>query len=313
MSTRVWPTRYSNWSEGALYSRFRGEVWKSLDEGAREDLLQEVVNRAAESGGQTAACRVLFAELEPSVAGEQSGAFIRLNREMFVNDRQAAEYQGTPIYRPLPDANLRALETALHEDQHAWQNQVVRGEIPGADPSLRREYAANQFQSVPLTQADGTPRTGSTYLQGRIGGDAGYELYYFQATERDAHRVSEARTVEIMNELAAQYGDEPSFEAFRATVAEEGYDAVFAEACETLGVSDPPAQINQSLMNHVYGTRFPVEPSLEALVQWEMALSYDALNSGQELRAESGGQEPGTDVSGPDPGDGESAAEGMSL
>lgn len=304
MSTRTWPTRYSNWSEGALYSWFRGEVWKNLDEGARADLLQEVVNRSAEGGEQTAACRVIFAQLEPTVAGEQSGDLIRLNREMFVNDRQAAVYCGTSVYRPLDDANLRALETVLHENQHAWQNQVTRGEIPGVEPSLRREYAANQFRPVPLTQTDGTPRTGSTYLQGRIGGEEGYYLYYFQSTERDAHRISEAQAVDIMNELAAQYGDEPSFEAFRATIAEEGYDAVLAGAREKLGVPDPSAQINQSLMNHAYGTRFPVDPSLEAMVQWEMALSHDALNSCQEIS---------TDGSGLDSGSGESVAETMSL
>lgn len=295
MSTRTWPTRYNNWSEGALYSCFRGDVWRDLDEGARLDLLQEVANRSAKQSGQSAACRVIFAQLEPTSAGEQRGDLICLNREMFVNDRQTAMYQGTAIYHPLPDANLRALETVLHENQHAWQNQVIRGEIPGVDPTLRREYSSNNFQTVSLTQADGTPRTGSTYLRGCISGEDGYYLYYFQSTERDAHRISEDQTVSIMNELAAQYGDEPSFEAFRETIALEGYEATFAGAQERFGISDLEAQINRSLMNHVYGTQFPIDPDVEAMVQWEMALSYDALDNRQaeEINVDSPGLNPG--------------------
>ena len=280
------PTLYSGMEDMALYAMFRQESWSQLEEGSRQQLLQEAVNRAAAENGEKGSCRVEFADLAPNVAGEQGGGVIYLNREMYVNDQRAVSYGGRLITMTDPASNLEALNTVLHEDQHAYQCQLLDGTIQPKDPAQAQEYAANDFTTVPLPQPDGSVRLGSTYMQG-VTPVTGRYLYYFQSTERDAHLVAEQKTLAIIGALEARYGTEPSFQAYRQEVAANGYQAVLAEAQRLFNNPAVEREINQSLMNHYYGASEPVAPQVESVVQAEMAASYAAQNR-LELASEKG-------------------------
>lgn len=294
------PTIYHALSDMDMYAMYRRETWLALDETHRQQLLQETVNRAAEQNGELGSCRVVFADLEPGVAGEQSGSEIRVSREMFALDQRTVTYGDRTITRTLGASNLDALTTVLHEDQHAYQNQIIRGEIPAPDEALRQEYTANNFDLVTLPGADGTVQPGYTYLQGSTPGETGYLMYYLQSTERDAHRFSEEKTAWVISELEQRYGTEPSFEEYRRDLAVNGFDATMARAREVLQNENAEREVNQSLMNHYYGTEKPVSPQIESLVSQEMAETYQSLHpdTGQSLQSP---QEETAPETGPEP------------
>ena len=271
------PTVYGGMEDLELYAQFRQERWSELEEASRQQLLQEVVNRAARENGEKGSCLVAFSDLGPGVAGEQGGGVIYLNRDMYVRDQRAVMYKGKLYVRPYPSSNLGALNTALHEDQHAYQAQLLDGTIQSGDPALVREYAANDFTPVALPQPDGSVKLGSTYLLGETELTGRY-LYYFQSTERDAHRTAEQKTVAVMEALEAKYGTEESFQEYRLELAANGYETMLAEAQQLFANPAAEREINQSLMNHCYNEQKPVDPRIETVMQAEMEASYAVQN-----------------------------------
>lgn len=268
------PTIYGGVSDSQLYGMYRGPVWSGLDESHRQQLLQETVNRAAAAQGQNGACRVVFADLEDGVYGAQSGSVIRLNREMFVIDTEIRQTSYGEMRVPLADSNMTALETALHENEHAWQNQCIRGEITG-DPALTAQYRSNDFTTSSVTAPDGSARYGSQYMYG----DTGYFLYYFQSTERDAHKFSQERAVAIMESVEREHGTDPSFAEYRARLAQSGYEATLQKANSIYGTNDFERSVNHSLMNHYYHTNLPVEPGIDDAVKNDMIRTYEEMHS----------------------------------
>lgn len=267
------PTIFSNFTNDSLFSMYRSEKWSQLDEYFRRELLQETVNRSARLNGELGACQVVFEDLGPSTAGSQGNGIIKLDRTRFVNDMGHAVYGGQVFEVPLEDANLQALETVLHEDIHAWQNQIVDGTIPSPDQNLLNEYAANDFDISFVTLADGTMDAGQQCLRGETA-NGGYYLYYLQSTERDAHRYSEQRTMQILNQLEQKYGPDPSFEAYRLNVQTNGYEATLSQARLYFGTEAVEQDINTTLKNQFYQTSEPVSsPLVENAVKQEMVLS----------------------------------------
>lgn len=285
------PTIYGPLGDSELYALYRRETWLTLDEQHRQQLLQETVNRAALENGELGSCRVIFEDLEPGVAGRQSGSVIGVSRDMFVRDQRTVTYGDQTIVRPMEASNLEALTTVLHEDQHAYQNQIIRGEVPPPDAALLREYTANDFREISVVGTDGADRSGYTYLQGSTPGEAGYLLYYLQSTERDAHRFSEEKTARIMSELEERWGTEPSFGEYRRDLEVNGFDATMQRAREFFQNENVERDVNQSLMNHYYGTDEPVSPQIESLVSLEMEATYDHIHPSASLDQEQPAEE----------------------
>ena len=272
------PTKYGKLTNDDLYAMYRSESWSKLGEQDRQALLQETVNRAAAERGELGSCEVRFSSnLDRNEAGRQFGNVILLNRSMFVDDKKTYEYNGRPITAPLQESNFLALETALHENEHAWQNQCIKGTIRCSDAKQLIAFRANNHSPVNLTDKDGNVLKGSTYLNG-VNKHYGYELYYFQSTELAARLVSERKTMEIVNSLEKKYGTDLSIKGYRDYIAASGYQATFQKACAIFGSKDFARQINNSLMNHYYGASLPVDPKIEALVKQEMIDSYNAQN-----------------------------------
>lgn len=270
------PTIFGNLSDDKLMSMYRSEQWALLDEGGRQALLQETVNRAAAANGEQGACRVEFADLGPATAGVQSGNVIQLDRNRFVHDMAQQEYNGQVITVQLFDSNVQALETVLHEDIHAWQNQCLDGTIPCAAPKLLEEYQANNFDITVVQKADGTMDVGQQYLSGESP-RGGYYLYYLQSTERDAHKFSEERTLNILSILEEKYGKDPSFEQYRDNVSVNGYQATVASANKCFGTETVERDINITLKNQYFHTNEPVtSKAVETAVKQEMVESLQA-------------------------------------
>ena len=267
------PTIYGSLEDNELYAMYRGDIWFGLNETQRQQLLQETVNREAERNGELGSCEVLFEDMDPCILGEQSAGVIRLNRDAYVEDKRVHTYNGQTIEEPFTTSNYNALETVIHEDIHAWQNQCIEGTIECTDQDLLNEYRANNFTDSPIADENGEIQNGSQYLNGVTPG-YGYYMYYFQSTERDAHFISEKRTLEIMRDNA-MYGEDPSADRFLEEVSDNGYIATKSDAEELFGDEDFDHGINNTLMNKYYGTKLEADPEVEKLVEGEMIESYN--------------------------------------
>ena len=267
-------TVFGQLSNSDLFGMYRGEVWSGLNESSRQQLLQETVNRAAASMGEKGSCEVRFADMSPDTFGRQHGNVIEINKDIFTNDMLHANVCGQSIDVPFQDSNYKALETVLHENIHAWQNQCVDGTIDHPNKELIEEYRANGFTTSEVTDKNGVQRDGSQYLNG-LDPDHGNHLYYFQSTERDAHKFSEIQTQEIVDQNLKNFGPDDTANVYKADVEENGFQATWNEAREQFGYDDFEKDINSTLKNSYNGTDIEVNPEIEALVHNEMAESYN--------------------------------------
>ena len=280
------PTIYASYTNEELFAAYRASSWFGLDEHHRQQLLQETANRAAAVRGELGACEVRFADLQSGTLGQQSGNLIELNRSVFAQDSYTHTYNGRTISEFAQDSNFRALETVLHEDIHAWQNQCVEGVISTGNPALVEQYASNNFTLSYVPDENGGTRLGSHYLNG-VTEKSGYYLYYFQSTERDAHQYAEKETVRILHGLESRYGEDSSMTAYLKHLEVNGFDVTSREAQQLFGVKDFEQEVNKVLYNQYYGANLPVDPSVEQAVQKEMAASY-ALQYNLDMKLGSG-------------------------
>ena len=278
-------TIYAGLLEENLYAMYRQDTWGKLGESERQQLLQETVNRSAMEHGELGSCEVVFSRsLGRGVDGQQSGNVIYMDYEKFVNDRQISSYNGEMIVHKVEDSNMQALLTALHEDEHAWQNQVIDGcALKDAQGLAKEEYLANNF-TVSEVELNGTVYPGSQYLNGI----SDYYLYYFQSTERDAFVQSEKKTAQIMESLTQKYGNEPSFDVYREGMKVNGYETMLHQAQERFQNENIENEINRALLNaHYEELNLPVDPNVENAVKREMILSYQEQYLGMKSSQQS--------------------------
>lgn len=272
------PTVYHALSNEDFYSMFAGQNWSGLNEASRQQVLQEAVNRAAAQKGEIGACEVRFASLPTNILGQQYGSIIELNRSVFVEEKYSHEYNGNVIEERVANANYLALETALHEDVHAWQEQCANGTIKCANSALLEEYTANDG-SISLVTKNGSTYGGSQYL---VGKDPvlGYYLYYFQSRERDAHLFSQNQTIAIGRHIEEKYGKDPSFQEYMQFLMTEGYAAMHQQGSQLFNNPHFDKEINTVLKNEFYGTNNQVDPAIEKAVKEEMIASLiERINS----------------------------------
>ncbi len=273
----VHPTVYGAYNDKDLYGMFRSDVWSRMNENQRQQLLQETVNRVAKSMGEKGACEVRFADLPSNVYGQQSGNVIELNRNNFALDKRTHQSNGYKFVLPFEHSNYMALQTVLHENIHAWQNQLIDKTINNADKELIAQYTANNFTSSMIVDhtADNKKilRQGSQYMNGVTPG-YGYQMYYLQATERDAHKFGERQALNIMNYNLKNYGPDPTAEKFKEEVRLNGYQAQENEAKKIFNNENIERDINNTLLNHYYGMNRSVDPETAKKVDHEMAESY---------------------------------------
>lgn len=265
------PTRYGNLNDDVLYSMYRESVYNTLNEDEKLDLLQETVNRDALERGEVGTPLVQFADLPSDKAGIAANGVIQINYDMAVNGVQMTKYNGQVISHPIEDYNIQALNTAIHENIHCFQDQVIDGTVSIKDDHLTAEYRANDCTLNVLWQ-NGHLQIGSQYLTGETSG--GYYMYYFQATERDAHLTAEKKTDAILQGVTAQYGSEPSFQAYGRSVEATGYQATEQEAVRLFQNENFVKDLNQTLQNYYYGTNISVDAATESAVKTEMIESY---------------------------------------
>lgn len=190
MEYGVHPTRYGKLSDMQLYSLYRESSYSKLSEEEKLDLLQETANRDALERGEIGAPKVQFANLPVNEIGNAGDGVIKIDRDLAIHGIRNTEYKGQIVRYSVSDYNIQSLNTVLHENIHCFQDQIIDGTIKIDNAQLTQEYQANTFVYTPVLR-NGRYQLGSHYLEGETAN--GYYLYYFQATERDAHLTAEKK------------------------------------------------------------------------------------------------------------------------
>ena len=272
------PTRFSALTDDQLYMGFRPSTWSKLNDGIRLDLMQEAVNRSAAAHGEAGSCQVIWdSSLSDHTMGAQRDGMIRVN---------PAHYSGEGSL-PLPDLprsvqSWSALETVLHEDEHAFQEQAIDGTIPLEDQELLKQYRSNGFDISTVDTMAGK-RQGLQYININSNDRRDYLMYYLQATERDAHRFSQEKASAIMErqqalsrldtgmDPQARAFDEQAAKTYRAYLSANSYENICQEANEAFFTKDFEHDLNTTLVNCKYGENSPLEdPSIQGLVHASM-------------------------------------------
>lgn len=143
MEYKIHSTRYKDLSDDHLYSMYRESNYSKLKEDEKLDLVQETVNRDALERGEISAPEVRFVDLPVNESGNSIDGIININRDMAVYGVQNYEYKGKNIHHDIADYNMQTLNTAIHENVHCFQEQVIDGTIDiedniilGADKKL---------------------------------------------------------------------------------------------------------------------------------------------------------------------------------
>lgn len=266
------PTIYSNLSDIELYGMYRSNTWRGLDSFERLELMQETVNRAAVEKGEIGSCEAHYAALAPQIRADQFADKIRFDVYKFAGNDPSIDDKGN-LREISPLQNVEALEAALHENEHAWQNQAMEEIIPTDDKYQIFEYKANNFTISQLENGN----LGHHYLGESV-------LYYLQSTERDAHINSQAKTLEILEMVENAYGKEESFDTYRQVMEFEGYKAQLEEAQRVYKNPAVERDVNQVLINHYYGVNLPVDPKVKTDVEALMEKGlYERLHNQNQV------------------------------
>lgn len=269
----VHPTQYGKLSNEELYSMYRESTFTALSDAQKLDLLQETVNRDAAERGMAGAPQVTYANLPSNIYGRADKGIIEVNQEMVTQGQTSFQFNGDTIVHQMPDANCKALNTVIHENIHSWQEQILDGTISIDDENLLAEYQANCFTNSAVLQ-NGSYKMGSHYLNGVTS----YHAYYFQSTERDAHKEAEVKTTSIIQALTEKFGSEKSFVEYDKNLQSTGYQKMEEEAIRLHNNPSFEKDVNQVLMNQHYGTNVQVDEHTASVVKTEMTASYQEQN-----------------------------------
>lgn len=280
------PTHYAALTDDQLYMGFRPSTWEKLTDDTRLNLMQEVVNRSARAHGEIGSCKVIWdLSLSKGTMGEQENGIIRINPDYYSSE---ACFAPPNMTKGDNCQSWSALETVLHEDEHAFQEQAIDGTIPMEDEVLLKQYRANAFDVVSVECGALGKKPGLQYIRSDIGrDDRDYFAYRLQATERDAHRFSQEKVSAIIerqqalshsdlgrsSEAAAM--DDRAADKFRGYLTANSHENICRQANEAFFTENFEHDLNAALVNSRFGESTTLaDPSLQGAIHSAMNQSY---------------------------------------
>lgn len=272
------PTIYSNLSNEELFDNYRQEIFSKLSESQMQNLLQETANRISAEFGMIGSPEISLANLDSNLYGSSGGGKIEVNYSLAMDRQQPdVDEKGNIVMKTVEDANWQILNTVIHETEHAHQDQLIDGTIKG-NPSDTLAFQANNNCDVAVLN-NGSFNLGDAYVNGNTLN--GYYIYYFQPTEEAANKIAEARTAEIMNNIAVRYGISNDMHAYNNSVMADGFDAMKNQGNIVFNNSNFSTDIRNSLINTHLINNDPsilmdrsrllnVDPAIDSQVKAEM-------------------------------------------
>ena len=245
------PTRFSNYSDVALYSMFRSDEWNRADGPYktpqqrmidRQEALQELGNRAARDYGSKP---VPVNVKDISGYGSYSPATKNITvSKSLVESSAVMDRNGGYHYRP--DSNFRTMANVYHESWHATQDQARKDpNLYIGDDQTRRDVIANRSNYIKSSPATA-------------------DLYRIQIAEKQANEYAETKTMAAIHATEPYYGKDTTLSYFSGSLTRT-YDESLAAA--RVNFNDP--NIDKTLQTAINDCHYN-----NGLVQQNMPYSY---------------------------------------
>lgn len=275
------PTRYASLSDDEFYANFRDSVWRAMDNGERQEVLQEAVNRGAALNGEIGSCTVSFRDdLGKGIAACQYDSQIDISMQYHGKQQDESVESG-----------WCALESALHEDRHAWQNQIADGVISNATAEETEKIRANGILAVDVTLPDGSTKPGLTYVS-NTRNTLEESIYRAQYTEADAFRTSESRVCEIcsrqMKLMERESWENPTdtllsdwrgASTYCENLKQRCHESVMEAYEKYWHVDHLEDEVNTALSNLYAQKNDPVHPFVDEVVREASVHEYEVLSA----------------------------------
>lgn len=245
------PTRFSNYSDVALYSMFRSDEWNRADGpyktpqqrmADRQEALQELGNRAARDYGSKPV-PVNVQNISGYGSYSPASKNITVSRSL-VESSAVMDRNGGYHYRP--DSNFRSMSNVYHESWHAAQDQARQDpNLYIGDEQTRRDVIANLSNYIKSTPATA-------------------DLYRIQITEKQANEYAETKTMAAIRATEPYYGKDDTLSYFSGSLTRT-YDESLAAA--RINYNDP--NIDKTLQTAINDCHYN-----NGLVQQNMPYSY---------------------------------------
>lgn len=205
-------TRYSELSNAEVNELYRSDNWAGMTRNQRLDALQELENRSAAACGNQP-CPVRTEEMNGYLYGGYANGEIVLNEHLVADGEFVTRYQDGSIERESVDGiNAQMMDTIHHENYHAYQDEVVHGQLEHSDAEEAELWKANW----PDEQY--------------ISGDDPSECYRIQSLEKSAFAHGEAETKAAFGEIEAKYGEDAGYQQYLGDIEADSYENALANA-----------------------------------------------------------------------------------
>lgn len=245
------PTRFSNYSDVALYSMFRSDEWNRADGpyktpqqrmNDRREALQELGNRAARDYGSKPV-PVNVNDISGYGNYSPTTKSITVSKSL-VESSAVMDRNGNLYYRP--DSNFRSMANVYHESWHAAQDQArMDPNLNIGDDQTRRDVIANLSNYIKSTPATN-------------------DLYRIQIAEKQANEYAEIKTMAAIQATEPYYGKDATLSYFSGSITRT-YDEALATA--RVNYNDP--NIDKTLQAAINDCHYN-----NGLVQQNMPYSY---------------------------------------
>lgn len=260
---------FAGMNKEQLNAQFSAQNFEKLSREEKQDLLQTYVDNKCKADGLDP----VKVELAP-LPGAKGGEYRPGSNTIVMNEHLVCSggYLSDGKAIMVDDGNYRSLEVLLHEYQHAWQKGVVEGKVPATEEQTRA-FTANQYTTSPVL---GNTAKGSQYVQPNKTSPYGNQVYFLNPVELDAFKNSQEEVKAILQDVP---DNDPSKQAYLRNLEYRGWEARLGKAQEMLGRhSDDVAKDTKTvLQNSYYGTKEPVDPAFQQLVETEMVATHRNL------------------------------------
>jgi len=254
-------TRYSDLSNEEVNELYRSDTWSDMSRDERVDALQELENRSAEACGNQP-CQVRTEEMNGYQFGGYANGEIVLNEHLVADGEFVTQYSdGSVETVEVGGINAQMMDTIHHENYHAYQDEVVHGQLEHSDAAEAELWSANW----PDEQY--------------ISGDDPSGCYRIQSLEQSAFNHGEAETKAAFGKIEAKYGEDAGYQEYQEAIAADSYESALEDAKMINGDENIQETLNNNMLESYHANQVATETLVAEQPTVETASTDDTASS----------------------------------
>lgn len=224
-------TRYSDLSNEEVNELYRSDTWADMSRDERLDALQELENRSAEACGNQP-CQVRTEEMNGYRFGGYANGEIVLNEYLVADGKFVTQYlDGSVETVEAGGINAQMMDTIHHENYHAYQDEVVHGQLEHSDTAEAELWSANWPNDQYISCNDPS------------------ECYRIQSLEKSAFAHGEAETKAAFIEIEAKYGEDAGYQQYLCEIEVDNYENALVNAKMVNSDSNIEETVNNRMLD----------------------------------------------------------------